>query len=31
MPDAFHIFNAVTMPDLPLAPTAVLTCAKESL
>ena len=29
-PDAFHIFNAVTMPDLPLAPTAVLTCAKES-
>ena len=29
-PDAFHIFNAVTMPDLPLAPTAILTCAKES-
>lgn len=29
-PDAFHIFNAVTMPDLPLAPTAVLTAAKET-
>lgn len=28
-PDAFHIFNAVTMPDLPLAPTAVLSSAKE--
>lgn len=24
-PDAFHIFNALTLPDLPLAPTAPLT------
>ena len=30
-PDAFHIFNAVTMPDLPLAPTAVITSTKECL
>ena len=30
-PDAFHIFNAVTMPDSPLAPTAVITSAKECL
>lgn len=28
-PDAFHIFNAVTLPGLPLAPTAVLTAAKD--
>jgi len=30
-PDAFHIFNAMTLPDLPLAPTAVLTATKENL
>ena len=30
-PDAFHIFNAVTMPDFPLAPTAVISGNKECL
>lgn len=29
-PDAFHIFNALTMPDLPLAPTAAITAATDS-
>ncbi|MEO6473416.1 MAG: AGE family epimerase/isomerase [Aeromicrobium sp.] len=27
-PDAFHIMNALTLPDLPLAPTAALTAAR---
>ncbi|CAN5295624.1 hypothetical protein BH09ACT10_BH09ACT10_13550 [soil metagenome] len=28
-PDAFHIYNAVTLPDLPLAPTAAITLRTE--
>ncbi|MCW2831230.1 MAG: N-acyl-D-glucosamine 2-epimerase [Aeromicrobium sp.] len=29
-PDAYHAFNALTLPDLPLAPSAVLTIGAEA-